>query len=179
DAGEGLFDNYVSQIIPDDAGWLWFVSDHGIFRVRQKDFEAVGNGKLQRVQSIHFGQNEGAENLQANFGYSPGGLCDRDGRLWMPMRTGLAMINPKLLQRSAGPLPVLLQAVKVDDRVVARCDNVTELARGTVMDLKSAGSRLQLPPDYRRLEIDFTALGLGGPGNIQFRYRLVGLDKDW
>jgi signal transduction histidine kinase len=38
---------------------------------------------------------------------------------------------------------------------------------------------LKLPPNYGRLEIDFTSLSFVGIENIRFRYRLAGLEKDW
>jgi len=179
-AAQGLFDDYISQIISDDNGWLWFGSDHGIFKAREKDLEAVAEGKIARLQTIHYGRDEGAENLQANFGYSPGGLRSRDGRLWIPTRSGLAVINPKLQQKNSGPLPVLLQKVIVDDQTIARYEKIAELAGDSnAAALQHFGGRLQLPPDYRRLEIDFTALSFVGLENIRFRYRLSGFDQDW
>jgi signal transduction histidine kinase/ligand-binding sensor domain-containing protein len=177
---EGLFDDYISQIISDDNGWLWFGSDHGIFKAREKDLEAVAEGKIARIQTIHYGRDEGAENLQANFGYSPGGLRSRDGRLWIPTRSGLAVIDPKQQQKNIGPLPVLLQKVIVDDQIIARYESVAELADdGKAVMLEHSSGKLHLPPDYRRLEIDFTALSFIGLENIRFRYRLSGFDKDW
>jgi len=118
--------------------------------------------------------------LQANFGHSPGGLRSRDGRLWIPTRSGLAVIDPKLQQKNIGPLPVLLQKVIVDDQTIARYESVAELASdGKAVRLQHSGDKLHLPPDYLRLEIDFTALSFVGLENIQFRYRLSGFDRDW
>jgi len=177
---QGLFDDYISQIISDRNGWLWFGSDHGIFKAREKDLEAVAEGKIARIQTIHYGRDEGAENLQANFGYSPGGLRSGDGRLWIPTRSGLAVIDPNLQQKNIGPLPVLLQKVIVDEQTIGRYESVAELAGdGKMATLQHSVGRLHLPPDYRRLEIDFTALSFVGLENIRFRYRLLGFDRDW
>ena len=41
------------------------------------------------------------------------------------------------------------------------------------------GFVLHLPPDYHRLEFDFTALTFSSPENARFRYRLVGFDENW
>ena len=57
---EGLPDDYISQIIADDDGWLWFGSDHGIFKIRQSELEQVMEGQSDRVRPINYGQNEGA-----------------------------------------------------------------------------------------------------------------------
>ncbi len=38
---------------------------------------------------------------------------------------------------------------------------------------------LQLPPNYSRVRFDFTALSFTAPSNVQFQYRLQGLDDRW
>ena len=45
----GLYDNYISEIIADADGWLWFGANRGIFKVRQQDFSAVIAGRASRV----------------------------------------------------------------------------------------------------------------------------------
>src|SRR5207247_2211410 len=47
------------------------------------------------------------------------------------------------------------------------------------VNLKTLALPLELPPGHRHLKFDFTAIGLGAPENIRFRYRLVGFDNDW
>ncbi len=177
---QGLFDDYISQIVPDGKGWLWFGSDHGIFKVRQKDFYAVAEGKLRKVESIHYGQGDGVANLQATFGYAPGSARTRDGRIWMPTRSGLAMIDPAQPSRALPAAPVLLQQVIVDEKTVARYENIASPDHEVgVLDLKSTNCLLQLPPQYRQLEIQFTTLSFVGLENIHFQYRLQGFDQDW
>jgi signal transduction histidine kinase/ligand-binding sensor domain-containing protein len=179
-AESGLFDDYISQIVPDGRGWLWFGSDHGIFKVRQEDFYAVAAGKLRKVESVHYGQGDGVANLQANSGYSPGGVRTHDGRIWIPTRSGLAMIDPAQPSRAMPAPPVLLQQVIVDDKSVAQYDNIATLDRDkNVLDLKNTNGVLELPPQYRQLEIQFTTLSFVSLDNIRFRYRLDGLDQDW
>jgi signal transduction histidine kinase len=177
---QGLFDDYISQIVPDGKGWLWFGSDHGIFKVRQKDFDAVAQGKMRKVESIHYGQGDGVANVQANYGYSPSAVRTRDGRIWIPTRSGLAMIDPAQPQKSTPPPPVLLQKVTVDDKTVARYESIaTANSDSGVIDLKNTNSALHLPPQYRQLEIHFTTLSFAGVDNVHFRYRLDGFDRDW
>jgi hypothetical protein len=36
-----------------------------------------------------------------------------------------------------------------------------------------------LPPAHRRLQFEFSAPTFTAPENVQFRYRLEGLDEDW
>jgi signal transduction histidine kinase len=179
---QGLYDNYVSQIIDDGAGWLWCAGDHGIFKVRQQTIEDVFAGLQPSAQSIHYGGEEGLHNLQAAFGFSPGAARTRDGRLWMPMRTGLAVIDPAKLPGAALPPAVVLERVKVDGRTIAWYGGILPPPPGTqrnVLDLHARGAKVRLGPAHRRLEFEFTGLSLAAPDNIHFRYRLKNYDEDW
>lgn len=179
---QGLFDDYLSQILADEGGWLWFGSDHGIFKVRQQELEAVAEGGAERVRSIHYGHGEGVPNLQANFGFSPGALRSKDGRLWLPSRSGLAVVDPKPLRSGAGPPSVVLTQATVDGKAVARYESITLGAGETHLErlgLEGRPMALRLPPDYRRFDVEFTALSFADPENIRFRYQLVGLDEGW
>jgi signal transduction histidine kinase len=174
---EGLFDNYISQIVSDGRGWLWFGSDRGIFKVRQRELDAVMDGKATRVQSIHYGREEGFPNLQAEFGFAPNAIRSRHGHLWMPMRSALAVINPENLRENLEPPPILLTRFKMDDRNIASYAGVVPLH--DALDIQSKNKPVHLDPGHRRLEFDFTALTLSSPENVRFRYQLQGLDENW
>src|SRR5262249_31840735 len=77
----GLFDDYISHIVSDNQGWLWFGANRGIFRVPLQQLNDVADGLLGRVRSIHYGRGEGLPSLQGTFGDSPDTLRSRDGRL--------------------------------------------------------------------------------------------------
>ncbi|HEV2393970.1 MAG TPA: two-component regulator propeller domain-containing protein [Verrucomicrobiae bacterium] len=175
---QGLFDNYISHIISDGHGWLWFGADRGIFAVRQDSLEAVAEGRSSRVHSTHYGRGQGMLSLQGNFGDSPDVLCSQDGHLWIPMQTALAMVDPSQLVEQRDPPPVLLDRVVIDGRLVAADTGVLP-PLAPVSDLRKAVAPLRLAPGHRRIEFEFAALGFTDPQNIQFRYRLGGLDEDW
>ena len=177
---QGLFDDYISHIVADDQGWLWFGADRGIFKVRQQELEEAATRRSARVRSLHYGRGEGLPSLQGHFGDSPGVLRSRDGRLWLPMRTALAVVTPSKLGEDSDPPPTLLTRVTADDRVVAWYGGVLPSHDEGVLNLtKETGAKLRLPPWHRRLEFQFATLSFTAPENIQFRYRLDGLDDDW
>lgn len=121
---QGLLDESISQIVADGCGWLWIGADHGLFKVRQAELDAVAQGRAERVRSIRYGRDEGLRSLQANFGNSPGALCSRDGRLWLPMLTGVVVVTPAKLPEDPNPPPVLLERIVVDDRTLAAYSGV-------------------------------------------------------
>ena len=178
---QGMFDNYISQIVADNRGWLWFGANRGIFKVRQQDFQDVAAGSAARVRAVHYGRGEGLPSLQANYGDSPNALCGRDGRLWFLMQTALAVVEPDRLNKRPAPPPTLLSRVTVDDRLVAQYAGILpdhQAAGDGVVNLAAVGAG-GWPPQHHRLEIKFAALSYYAPENIQFRYRLKGFEKEW
>lgn len=174
---KGLFDGTISQIVPDDHGWMWFGADHGLFKVRRNELNDVMDGHGSSIQCIRYGRDQDLPSLEANFGESPGALHTRDGRLWIPMRTALAVIDPNKIPPGGTPATALLEQATVDGHVLAFYCGVLPPA-GT-MDLAGPDARLQLPPGHHSLEFKFSAPNLSDPENLRFRYRLAGLDDHW
>jgi signal transduction histidine kinase/ligand-binding sensor domain-containing protein len=177
DSSAGLYDDVISQIIADGRGWLWFGSDHGVFKVRQQELDDVAEGRSVRVRSIHYGRDDDLPSLQANFGDSPGSWRSHDGRLWIPMRTGVAVVDPAKLREDPAPPFILLNRLVVDDRTVAYYGGVVPVQN--MVDLQRPQAPLRLEPGHRRLEFEFTALTFGAAENVHFRYRLEGIDDGW
>lgn len=173
---QGLYDNSVSQILYDNRGWMWFGADHGIFKVRQQDFDALAERRDTRVHSVHYGRDEGAPSLEANIGNCPSSVRSSDGRLWMCMRNGVAVMDPGELHVDAEPPPVLIKRLLVDDHPVAIYGGSVPVTNA--MDLERP-LWLKVPPGHRRLEFQFAALTFRAPENVRFRYRLEGFDTQW
>jgi signal transduction histidine kinase/ligand-binding sensor domain-containing protein len=174
---QGLGDESISQIQPDGAGSLWIGADHGIFKVRQQELDAVADGRSAHVRSVHYGRDIGLPSLQANFGASPGTLRSRDGRVWMPMRSALAAVDPARLRDDLSPPRVLLKRIVVDDQTVAAYGGAIPVS--PVLDLQAHPFGVRFPPGHHRVEFEFTALNFSTPENMQFRYRLAGVDDGW
>ncbi len=179
---EGLLDDYISQIVADGQGWLWFGANRGVFKAREKDLNSVATGAMPRLQTVHYGSGEGLPSLEATYGNSPGALCSRDGRIWIPMRTGMVVANPDTAGEELPPPPVLLKRMTVDDQVLALYNGVFPLEPDGDNPLVNLGVKdpvLRVSPYHRRIQFDFTAFSFSAPENIQFRYRLLGLNDDW
>jgi signal transduction histidine kinase/ligand-binding sensor domain-containing protein len=160
---QGLYDSYICSIATDQSGGFWCASDHGIFRLSLHELQTVAEGRAERVHSTLFGRDEGLNSLQGSYGYAPDDAQSRDGRLWFPMRTGLAVVNPGRTPEDRAPPRVLIERVVVDGRPA-----------GT-----DTRGRFVFPSANRRLDVDFTAPTFIAPENIRFRYRIKGLDEDW
>jgi signal transduction histidine kinase/ligand-binding sensor domain-containing protein len=179
---QGFHDNWISHILSDGHGWLWFGGDRGIFKVRQQELEEAAENRALRVRSIQFGKGDGLPSLLATFGDSPNALRSRDGRLWIPMRTALAVVEPQKVAENTVAPRALLSQVSVGDRKIAWYGGalpVRTSADAPVLDLRSTDTSIRLPPAHRRLLFEFSAPSFTAPENVQFRYRLEPLDEDW
>ena len=181
-AREGLYDDFISQIVTDDRGWMWFGATRGLFKVRRHELEGLATGRIEQVRSIHYGLADGLPSLQANFGNTPNALRSRDGRIFLSARTALAVVDVGRLRVNTTPPQVLLKRMIVGDRPVAEYGSVALPRSPTVrdmVDLAAHTNRMRVPPDHRRLEFQFTALSFVEPEKLAFRYRLEGVDDDW
>ncbi|HXF10978.1 MAG TPA: triple tyrosine motif-containing protein, partial [Desulfuromonadaceae bacterium] len=174
---DGLADDYLSEIIADGNGWLWFGSDHGIFKVREQELNAAMDGTNRTVQSVRYGRNQGLPALQASHDDSPNTWRTATGKLLMAMSSGLAVADPERLRDNPGPPLVLINKVLVDDAVVAAYGGV--LPAVAKLNLQRPGTALSLPPGAHRVELNFTALNFTAPENVVFQYRFAGFDDHW
>ncbi len=171
----GLRDDGICSLMPDQRGWMWFGSDHGIFRARVADLHAVMDGESEMLKCFKYGEFDGLPSLQAYYGYFPGAARTRDGRILIPTHSGLAIVrtdrvrtetgdpnNPETRSQQMIPPPVIIEAISMDGR-----------------ELMNRTSPITLSPGHRRLEFRYTAPSFVAPDNLQFRVKLVGWDEDW
>jgi signal transduction histidine kinase/ligand-binding sensor domain-containing protein len=177
----GLYDDYVSQIVADDRGWLWCAGNHGIFEMQLDQLREALQGK-GRVHSITFSRGEGFPNLQPTYENVPGAMRSRDGRLWLPMYTGLAIIHPSRVPVNEPPPAVLVERVTVDGQTTGLYNRYLPppVTTSNITSLQFPGSvKLRVPPNMHQLSFEFTALSFTLPENVEFQCRLKGLDDNW
>ncbi|HEV2318670.1 MAG TPA: two-component regulator propeller domain-containing protein, partial [Verrucomicrobiae bacterium] len=177
---QGLYDDYVSQMVADPSGWLWCAGNRGVFRISLARFNAVAEGRSARIRSIAYGPAEGA-NLQPNYENGSTAFRSPQGQLYFPMRTGLAIVHTENVPHDAPPPPVIVERVAVDDQTVALYDRRLGLGSSDpqAVNLGETPSNLRVSPNHRTLEFDFTALSFASPEDVQFQYRLENFEDDW
>src|SRR5205823_5791821 len=116
---------------------------------------------ITSIRSKAYGTSDGMKSRECNGGFQPAGWKTRDGRLWFPTEKGFVVIDPRKLGLNAGPLPVQIEQVLIDNRPF-------EPARPAHAKQGSGG-----------LEFQFTAPEFIAPAQIRFRYQLLGFDKIW
>jgi len=158
---DGLADDVVSSILEDGQGRFWMSGNRGIYRVARRDLVDFTEGRLRRVHSVLYGEDDGMRNAETNGGFQPAAWKDGRGRLWFPTVRGLTMVDPARVRVTARP-----PAVAIDEVVV----------NGEPRDPRA---RMTVGPGRPNLEFRYTGLSLSDPKHLMFRYRLVNFDNDW
>jgi PAS domain S-box-containing protein len=155
----GLSDNYVRAIIPDDKGWLWFHSGNGFFRARRDSF-MVGGHKAERLHFEIFDGTDDVKTLEtADVEFS---ACKtHDGHIWIPSPQGIILIDPARLPPTPALPAVHIETIRINGKEWPRA------------------ARFLVPPGRGELEVQYTAPTFIAPQLQQFRYRLEGYETKW
>ncbi len=166
---DGLADDYIYQVLPDEMGRIWTISNTGLSRIDVADFDRFASGQTKRLRITTFQQEEKDLDSEAptrNVGFSAGYCCRVFGNeLWFSYGNGILIVNPQARALNNTPPPVAIEEVRVDGRDIP-------------LDPASL-KHVTLPPSHSRLEFDYVALSFDMPENNQYRYMLEGYDKQW
>jgi signal transduction histidine kinase len=162
-SAQGIPDDDIRQIIPDNSGNLWIGAANGLFRVSKVELEAVAAGRRMASEGLRFGASYGLGNIEFQEGFRNTACGTRDGRLWFATTLGAVEVDPKRAVPKLNPPSVLIEQVTVD---------------GQILNLRGS-RRVVIPPASRRLEIKFTATSFRAIENVRFRHRLESMDADW
>jgi signal transduction histidine kinase/ligand-binding sensor domain-containing protein len=182
DLNQGLVNNYISQIIADGHGWLWFASKRGVFKLRQREVEQAMEDHSIHLRPTIYGRNTGLISQEAIFSIAspfvlPRAILGNDGNIRMLMHNGVVVADPNVLSDNTSPPSILLTRVSVDGRIIASHDGV--ISTETAARPWILSRRLKISPSNQHLEFDFMAFHFRDPENLRYRYQLVGYDNGW
>ena len=106
---QGLFDDYVSQMLSDNHGELWLTSNHGLSQVRLEELIDVAEGRSTHLRSNAYGRDEGLPSLQPVYENSPSAWRGSDGQLWFSTRKGVLHVQPDKIRDNPIPPTVFVQ----------------------------------------------------------------------
>jgi signal transduction histidine kinase len=178
---QGLPDSLVNSVLADDSGRVWVGHDRGIYAVEMRHLLEVARGRRTRVDALNFDESDGLLSEETNGQKSYPAACKtRDGRLWFPTTRGVAIIDPaKLSLSEAAPL-VVIEAVRANGKAVFGAHPQAASGKEPPPGSTPRGVDLRLPPGGARvLEFQYTANTFTAPEKARFRYRLIGLDRNW
>ena len=156
-ASQGLPGDTVLSVLDDGAGRLWLSTGDGIFGVARADLEAAAEAHGQ-LRGVTITEADGLRDRECSGGIQPSAWRSRDGRLWFPTISGVAVVDPRQVGLNTRPTPVMVEGLVADGRPLGPDD------------------RLELPAGTRHLEIHYAAPSFAAPERVLFEHRLVGLE---
>lgn len=157
---QGLPSNKIHFIAEDARANLWMSSPSGILSVSRRDLEALAGDSSRQLAVRVYGTSEGLSTNQMNGGVQPAGAVTPTGELWFPSTKGAVRLRPDAPNPGSAP-PVLIEQALADDRDAP------------------VSTGLRLGPGRGKLELHYTAIRLGSPERLRFRYWMEGFDHGW
>ena len=157
---DGLLPATVISVLDDGRGSLWMASDRGVIRVLRDQALAVAAGQRSFLETAVYGKLDGMRTTECRWEAQPAGWRTTNGDLWFATANGF-------VRRSALPdsgqttLSPQIDAVEIDGQ--------PDRGHGPI----------QLAPGARQINLNFGAIRLSDPQQLQFRYKLAGFDRDW
>lgn len=157
---DGLADNVVYGIVPDNEGNLWCSTNRGLSRF------SPSNGLF-----VNYDESDGLQNNEFNTGAF---LRGRDGNLLFGGVNGLTLFNPDAVKRNSEPPPVAITSIRVRGNLLAPAREGSPLQFSP-----SFAQTLTLPFSENNVTFEFAALDFANPATNRYRYQMQGIDRDW
>ncbi|HSX61518.1 MAG TPA: triple tyrosine motif-containing protein [Tahibacter sp.] len=151
----------ITGIADETNGDLWLSGIAGVVRLRANQLDAARLGADAPVDARVFDAADGLPGVALQSAAANTAVRDGAGRLWLATNHGLAVVDPAKLHTNPVPPPIEILGIRGGADAFTPRDGVA------------------LPQGTSDLRIDYTALSLGNPDRVRFRYRLVGLDERW
>ncbi|HET6962778.1 MAG TPA: two-component regulator propeller domain-containing protein, partial [Terriglobia bacterium] len=157
---QGLPDNIVQCILPDEAGNLWISTAKGIARFNPRD-----------KTFFNYFESDG---LQGQFFNRKACFRDESGWLYFGGLNGFNRFHPaQILSSQSAHAPVVLTNLQIQGKTVP------VLAGSRLPVPISDMTGLTLSHRENGLSLEFAALSYANPTKIRYRFKLESLEKQW
>lgn len=162
DASDGLKSNDILGMQEDANGNYWLSSSYGIYRVDRSTYKVTTYLSADGTGGDQF--HEKSE-------------CTIDGHIFFGGNHGITEISPSHVYENARRTPVLL----TDLHVMNRSISIDSVQDGNPILTKhiSRTKEITLRHNQNMLSLDFIGICYDTPKNLDYAYRLDGLDRDW
>ena len=147
-----MLDADVFCIAKDPYGYFYFSSNHGLWRVSEKDLNAFYEKKLPYLIPFHYMEATGFLNTEFNGGFQ-NNFLSMNGYFVFPTIEGVIKTIPELPAFS--PLTPEIYSIRVNDTLIAR--NHRKFERSTYS-----------------LQFDFQCVNFLQKNNVHFQHKLIG-----
>jgi signal transduction histidine kinase/ligand-binding sensor domain-containing protein len=156
----GLPGNRILWLQADTDDKLWLGFSTGVAELRRPGLRNRESAAPDKLQCDFYDSGDGLIANPVRRSQAAVSL-DSEGKLWFTTSAGIAVMDPRHIEKNSMPPPVVIERVIADNRQAP------------------TDSPLYFPPLTNNLQIDYAGLSLVVPRKVQFRYRLEGYDKGW
>lgn len=173
--GEKTSANSIQGILEDLAGHLWLSDHSGLICVR-KPTHRESAAEILGVYPVDGGSSQDVAAIVGGGQSFPQGCLTSAGRLWFGRLDGVWVAEPPEFMTST--LSLILEEVLVDGLPADGFQPISASAR-VPLPAEKPLALLRLAPGKHQLNMHYTSPDFRAPGELQFRYRMEGLDQDW
>lgn len=151
DTSNGLPNNVVYGILPDDNDNIWVSTNSGLSKI---------NLESNRIKNYR--ESDGLQGNEFNYGAF---LKNKKGELLFGGTNGFNIFNPNDIVENSFIPPIAITSFKVNNKPYL---NITDSIQ-----------EIELKYNQNVINFDFVALSYSQPDKNQYAYKLEGFDKDW
>lgn len=163
---EGLCNNVVYGILPDDAGNIWGSTNNGIFCLLTNNKDKQGKWLFR-----HFTKSSGLQDDEFNTGAF---AKLSNGDLAFGGVNGINIFTPATVLQTGYTPNVFITNILAGNETVLPNDKT-----GILQQAIEQASSITLNHQQDILTLEFSSLDFTAPAQNKYRYQLVGIDKDW
>lgn len=158
---DGALFSQIAGLVETASGDLWARGADEAWHVPAAEVSQALRSNAGEVSAQRFDALDGLIGMATTANPRPTLVEAKDGVLWFAGNQGLAWVDPTQSTAALKPPALQVQSLTGDGVVHAVTDTLT------------------LAPRTQHVEIAYTAVELGYPERIKFRYRLEGVDRSW
>lgn len=163
DKSSGLFFNEFYRMLEDPDGYLWLSGNYGLQRIAISELLQVKRSRnVDYYLAVRlFNATDGMPNAETNGGFFPAGWAMQDGTIWFPTIQGIAVVDYRNIREENRFMNIHIQHLQLGDKQYFPGESIT------------------LPPGVFNFEIQYTSIDFLKAGDIQYFFRLRGMNNDW
>ncbi|WP_175488128.1 sensor histidine kinase [Sphingomonas sp. NFR04] len=151
----------ITGIVQAPGGTVWINGVRGLVQTSKAALDAAFADPHAPLQRQLFTAADGLPGVAQQGSPKTTAVRGGDGRIWVADNVGIGWIDPARIVHNPLPPPVAILRLTANDRSYAEPHDVA------------------LPAGTANLRIAYTALSLAEAERVHFRYRLIGVDRDW
>ncbi|MCG2590647.1 hybrid sensor histidine kinase/response regulator transcription factor [Rhodohalobacter sulfatireducens] len=157
---DGLPNNVIYAILPDDSGHLWVSTNRGLSKFHPEEMNF-------RNYDVHDGLQSNEFNTGAYFRSS-------SGELYFGGISGLNYFYPDRVTDNPNPPEIALTGFEIDGREIT-----FQESKGILDSPLTSAQNIQVSHNDDVLAFQFAALDFSAPEKNQYAYKLEGLSENW